>query len=171
MIVGHLAIANLAKQTVFHKHNFVFLVTASMAPDILDKPATILFGYSGRGIGHSLIVFVFAAALAWLLAPKLKVGKDLVVAAIVMWASHLMGDFLEWRILLWPFLSGQPKYGPKFNVWEKAYDFYVSRLYPEQLWFEIVCITATFTLVVLQVLLPRLPIAISSLNWARRRQR
>jgi membrane-bound metal-dependent hydrolase YbcI (DUF457 family) len=171
MIVGHLAIAHLAKQTVFQKHNFAFLVTASLAPDIVDKPASILFGYSGRGIGHSLLVFAFAAALAWLLAPKLKVRKDLILAGMVMWLSHLVGDFLEWHILLWPFLDGQPKHRPKFNLWDKLYDFYVSRLYPEQLWFEIVCITATLMVVAIQVLLPRLPTAIPYLNWARRRQR
>lgn len=170
MIVGHLAIAHLAKQTVFQKHNFVFLVTASLAPDILDKPASILLGYSGRGVGHSIVVFVFVAALAWVLAPKLRVGKDLILAGMALWASHLVGDYLEWRILLWPFLDGQPRRGPKFNLWEKLYDFYVTRLYPEQLWFEIVCIAAALTIIAVQVLLPRLLRVFPSLNWTRRRQ-
>jgi hypothetical protein len=70
----------------------------------------------------------------------------LLCAAIILWVSHLAGDFLQWRVLLWPFW-GSLEPGPKFHFAEKLTSYYVEFRYPYQLWFEIICITVLLCIV------------------------
>jgi membrane-bound metal-dependent hydrolase YbcI (DUF457 family) len=142
MLLGHIAVASIAKQTIFQERGFLFLLGASLMPDLIDKPAQIFFNLPGRGVGHSLIVFVAITCLALMVSPRLKLPKGIVTAGLCMWFSHLAGDFLEWHILLWPFYQAPMEIYPRFDLSEKLYQFYIARMWPEQFWLEIVCITA-----------------------------
>ncbi|MCX5861309.1 MAG: metal-dependent hydrolase [Deltaproteobacteria bacterium] len=171
MILGHFAFAGIAKQTFYQRHSLAFLVVVSYLPDLLDKPGSMFLGLSGRGVGHSLIVFGAVATLAWFLSLRSRIRSDLFLAAVAMWFSHLAGDFLEWGVLLWPFLAVPPKYAPPFDFLVKIHEFYVIRLQPEQLWLEIFCVVAGLMLLALRHLPPRLAATLPSLNWSGRRPR
>lgn len=146
MIIGHLAVVGIAKLTCFGRENLAVLAVASFGPDILDKPANILLGMPGRGISHSLFVFAIVCILACIYWLKMTKNPRLLCAAIILWGSHLAGDFLQWRVLLWPFW-GSLEPGPKFLFAEKLTSYYVEFRYPHQLWFEIICITVLLCIV------------------------
>ncbi len=148
MLLGHIAVASVAKQTIFPHRNFAFLMVASFIPDFIDKPAQIFLHLPGRGIGHSLIMFFAGASIALALSHRLKLPNGLIPAALVMWFAHLAGDFLEWHVLLWPFYRVPVAPHLPFNLGEKLYQFYIARMWPEQFWLEMICITAAvvFTL-------------------------
>ena len=155
MILGHFAAASIAKQTCFQGENWAFLAVASLLPDLLDKPANILLGLPGRGVGHSLVVLTAVTLLAWLLSPKLKSNRNLLVAGTVMWVSHLAGDFVQLGVLLWPFL-GPLEPTPPFDFWEKVHQFDVVRASPEQFWLEVSCVTAALGLWLVRSFMPGL---------------
>jgi membrane-bound metal-dependent hydrolase YbcI (DUF457 family) len=154
MILGHFAVASIAKQTYFHRETWAFLALASVFPDILDKPANILLGLPGRGAGHSLVVLTAVTLLVWILSPKLKSSPILLVAGTIMWVSHLAGDFVKLEVLLWPFL-GPLEPTPPFDIWEKVHQFYVVRASPEQFWLEAICVTAALGLWAVRFFAPR----------------
>ncbi len=141
MILGHLAIAGLAKLTYFRQENLAMMIFASYGPDILDKPASLLFGLPGRGASHSLLAFtilVIVLGAYWL---RINYRPRLFAAATSLWASHLASDFLEWQILLWPF-AGSLHLRPKFQVADKLFAYYVKLQYPYQLAVELISILA-----------------------------
>lgn len=142
MILGHFALASVAKQTCFQKENWILLFAASIAPDLMDKPASLLLGLPGRGMGHSLFVLIIVAVITRAVYSRLKLSSDFLFAAVVMWLSHLAGDFVQPDVLFWPFL-GSLESGSHFDFSEKLYDFYILRMHPEQFWLEIACIIAT----------------------------
>ncbi len=175
MILGHPAIAVAANQTVFQRTNLAFLAVAALLPDILDKPASILLGLPGRGAGHTLIVFAAATCLAWLMSSSLRRNPHLLLCGMVMWSTHLAGDFVQWQLLLWP-LSGALEHTASlapwewihsvplaghlativwFDFWKRMYQFYVIRLWPEQFWLDLFWITMGLGLVAARSLLPR----------------
>jgi hypothetical protein len=160
MILGHLAIAVVGKQTVFQRTNLAFLAVAALLPDILDKPANFLLGLPGRGAGHTLIVFAAATCLVWLLSPSLRKNPYLLLSGMVMWGTHLAGDFVQWPVLLWPF-AGALEPTPPISLavmihslpssaqlttnlwvasWDRLYQFYVLRSIPEEFWLDLSCI-------------------------------
>lgn len=176
MILGHLAIAVVGKQTVFQRTNLGFLAVAALLPDILDKPANFLLGLPGRGAGHTLIVFAAATCLAWLLSPSLRRNPYLLLSGMVMWGAHLAGDFVQWRLLLWPF-SGALEPTPPASLaasihslptaaqlttnlwvasWDRLYQFYVLRSIPDEFWLDLLCITIALGLVAARSFVPRL---------------
>jgi len=146
MLLGHIAVAAIAKQTVFHERRFSFLFLASFAPDIIDKSAQLLFGLPGRGIGHSLLFFAAASILLLGMASRYSWSTGVLSAGLVMWFTHLMGDFPRWQVLFWPFYTGVPEPYPRFDFFEKLYQFYVIRAWPEQFWLEMFCIAAAITI-------------------------
>ncbi len=150
MIIGHLAIAGIAKQTWFERENILFLSVAAFGPDLIDKPANMLFGLPGRGMSHSLTFFFAVIAIAFLLKTWLKFSPRTLVAGIVMWGTHLVGDFLELQVLFWPF-GGQLEPASKFHIVEKLWQFYIDRLYFTQFWLEIACVTTFFVLLLLRL--------------------
>lgn len=99
----------------------------------------------GRGVGHSLVVFLAVAATAWILAPKLKVARSAVFSGLALWLTHLAGDLVAWKVLFWPFLGPLDPATP-FHFWEKIYQFYVARLYPEQFWIDLACVVAAVSI-------------------------
>ena len=128
MIIGHLAIAGIAKLTWFERANLLFLSMASYGPDLIDKPLSMLFGLSVHGMSHSLIFFVVVVAIACILRRWLKFSFRILVAGTVMWGTHLLGDFVPLQVLLWPFW-GQSEPSSKFHIIEKMSLFYGDRLY------------------------------------------
>jgi len=171
MILGHFAVACIAKQTYFRSQNIIFLAVAAILSDLLDKPPSILFGWYGRGLGHTLVVFAGITILAWLFLPRLGLKPDLVIAGLVMWSTHLVGDLVEWHVLFWPFVAWIPEPRTPFDFWEKIYGFYVLRSPPGQFWLEIFCITTTLILFSVQMLIPRLAGTVSSPNSFNRGRR
>jgi hypothetical protein len=145
MILGHVALAGVAKQTCSVRESFLFLTAAALSPDFLDKPLSMFFSLPGRGAGHSLTVFAAVAATAWVLAPRLKVARSAVISGMALWLTHLAGDLVAWKVLFWPFL-GPLDPTTQFHFWEKVYQFYVARLYPEQFWLDVGCVFAAVCL-------------------------
>jgi membrane-bound metal-dependent hydrolase YbcI (DUF457 family) len=156
MILGHMALAAIGKQTCFQRESFVFLATAALVPDFLDKPLSMFFSLPGRGVGHSLIAFAAVAAVVMVLAARLELPQKTVVAGMALWLSHLAGDLLQWQILFWPFL-GPVEPTVQFHFWEKIRQFYMERLYPEQFWLDVGCVTVAALLY--------------ALNWWTQRRR
>ncbi|MGA8833838.1 MAG: metal-dependent hydrolase, partial [Desulfomonilaceae bacterium] len=105
MILGHLAIAGIAKLTRFRRESLLFLSLASLGPDLVDKTANMLFGMPGRGMSHSLIFFVGVIFICGLIWRSFKLNTDTLTAGVLMWGSHLVGDFVQLQVLFWPFLS------------------------------------------------------------------
>ena len=85
MILGHLAIASIAKRK-FLAENFTFLLAASYGPDLVDKTLNLACGAPGRGVGHSLLMFALLTAAAWLFCQRFRINKQL----IVYWRNSLV---------------------------------------------------------------------------------
>lgn len=155
MIIGHLALASVAKQTLFRKENGLLLVVSSIMPDLLDKPASMFLGLPGRGAGHSLIVLAISVAAVWFACTRLRLGSNFLLPAVVMWLCHIAGDFVQPEVLFWPFL-GHLSPGPHFDFAEKIHEFYFVQMYPEQFWLEIAIVFAALGLWVFKSGFPRL---------------
>jgi hypothetical protein len=138
MIFGHLAIAGLAKRK-FLEENFIFLFAASFGPDLIDKTLTVAFDASGRGVGHSLLMFALVTAAAWLFCQRFKLNKQLVCIGAVLWLSHLTADLVDLRIFFWPFLGPFPVF-PPFTLMERLRNYYLLHNNPVQLLVEILLI-------------------------------
>src|SRR5208283_3584653 len=145
MILGHFALASIAKQTCFPRESLLFLAVASVFPDLIDKPASMLLGVPGRGVGHSLVILLAVTLLTWIFSSKLKISPKLLFAGVVMWVSHLTTDIVSLQVLLWPFL-GPLEPAPPFDFWNKIYQFYIVHSSPEDLWLEVFCVTAALGL-------------------------
>ena len=108
MLFGHLALADIAKQTACKAESFVFLFLASYAPDLIDKPLRVAMGLNGRGFGHSLLCFALALALAGLLHSRGRLPLRLIAVGASLWTLHLVFDLATPTTLLWPFLGPLP---------------------------------------------------------------
>jgi hypothetical protein len=139
MIVGHLALAALAKRTFFKAERLPVLILASYGPDLVDKTGSVLLGYPGRHVGHSLVLFLAFLAVAWTVGQVLRLRQEAVLAAALMWIAHLAGDFLLPSVLLWPFLS--PIVGEPFDASGALHRMYVELRWPGQLSLEICLVT------------------------------
>lgn len=138
MIFGHLAIVGIAKLTSFQRENLVIMTLASFGPDILDKPANILLGMPGRGISHSLVAFAVIATIAGIYWLRVNRNPRLLAGVTTMWGCHIAGDFLQWDVLLWPFV-GSLGSGSQFQVKDKLLAYYLEFQFPFQLCFEVTC--------------------------------
>ncbi len=156
MIIGHLAIAGIAKHTWFEKENLIFLSLTAFGPDLIDKPASMILGLPGRGVSHSLIFFFTMIAIACLLRTWLRFSSRTLIAGIAMWGTHLVGDFLQLQVLFWPF-GGHWEPSSKFHVVEKLLHFYVDRLYFAQFWMEVACVATLLALLLPRLFLPTSP--------------
>lgn len=139
MIIGHFAIAGILKQTWFERQNLLFLSVVGFGPDFVDKPLNMLFGLSGRCVGHSLLFYLAVILIACCFFYWLNFSSRTLFAGIVMWGTHIIGDFLAPQVLFWPFL-GEWEPSSRFHVFQKLWQFYVDRLYFAQFWMEIACI-------------------------------
>lgn len=113
MIFGHAGLAVLTGRTAFPAVPLVSLLVASYGPDLIDKAGMVLFGTSGKCVGHSLVVFAAVAALSALglrLAGPGRVVRPgrLWWAVVLLWLSHLLFDLTEPVVLCWPFLGPLP---------------------------------------------------------------
>jgi hypothetical protein len=139
MIVGHLAFACIAKRTFFKTQNYPLLILASYGPDVVDKTASVLFGYPGRNFGHSLLVFAAVFTCGWLLCQAFHLRHEVVFVGAVMWMSHLAGDFVRPTVMFWPLLS--PITGDPFHLAAVLHRMYVEFRWPGQLALEICLVT------------------------------
>jgi membrane-bound metal-dependent hydrolase YbcI (DUF457 family) len=146
MIFGHLAVVGIAKLTGFQRESLAVMTLASFGPDILDKPANILFGMPGRGVSHSLVAFSIVIIIAGIYWLKVKWNPRLFAAVVTLWATHLAGDVLNPEILLWP-LAGDLGARPRFHVADKLVAYYVKFLHPYQLGFEMTSIIGLFGII------------------------
>jgi hypothetical protein len=144
MILGHLAIAGIAKRK-FLTENFTFLLVASFGPDLIDKTLNLAFKAPGRGVGHSFLMFALLAAAAWLFCQRFRVNKQLWYIGVMLWSSHLITDVLAFRILFWPFLGPFPNY-PHYTFMERLWNYYVIHKHSLQLLLEISFIIIAITL-------------------------
>ena len=158
MILGHFAIAGIAKSTRFHGESLFFLTLASLGPDLVDKSGYMFFGMPGRGISHSLIFFAGVTSICWIIWRLFKLKPDTLTAGVLMWGSHLIGDFVQLQVLFWPFL-GPLEHGQKFYVTEKVRLFYIDQLYPDQFWLEMFCITTLVILLLSRLFTTKKPAA------------
>jgi hypothetical protein len=147
MILGHLAIAGIAKWK-FLTENFTFLLVVSFGPDLVDKTLNLAFGAPGRGVGHSLLMFAPLTVAAWLFCQRFRINTQLLYIGLILWSSHLITDLLELDILLWPFL-GTFSDDPDCTLVERLSNYYVIHAHPAQLWLEISFIMIAITLWIL----------------------
>lgn len=138
MILGHLAIASIAKRK-FLAENIIFLCAASFGPDLIDKPLSLACAVPGRWVGHSLLMFALVTAAAWLFCQRFGANKQLIYIGAVLWLSHLTADFVDLKIFLWPLLGPFPV-SPPCTLLERFQNYYILRHHPIQLSLEILLI-------------------------------
>ncbi len=149
MTFGHLALASIGRDTLFKDINFYFLAMAAFGPDLADKPMRLFFGLNGRGLGHTLIVYLVVLTVGWLLCRRKIISSKMFLAGAILWLSHLAADFLDSRIFFWPFLGPLPL-EEKFGFWEMIY--YWLHFYNKWRWANLqFCLE--FTCIVLAVVL------------------
>jgi hypothetical protein len=136
MILGHGALAYVAKRRYFEGLDVRLLLIVSYFPDFLDKPASLFFGASGRGFGHSTICLVIAVCCMQLVVYLGRMDKSLMKACVVLWISHLVTDFTELNVLAWPF-SGDLAARPPFDFVSVLNRMYVEWGTPYQLFAEV----------------------------------
>jgi hypothetical protein len=136
MIVGHAALAYVAKRRYFEAPAFRVLLIASYFPDLLDKPASFFFGASGRGFGHSILCFIIALCCMQLVVSLGKMDKSVMKACALLWISHLLTDFTELNTLFWPVL-GDFAARPSFDFVAVINKMYVDFGTPHQLIAEV----------------------------------
>jgi len=141
MVLGHLAVADLARRTVFRDGNFIFMAAAAYGPDLLDKTARA-FGGFGRGPGHSLLVFCLLAGLAWPFCRGSAARRRLFLIGAALWLSHLACDWPVPEVLFWPFLGSLPGNNPA-SMPETVVMFYQGKLSIPILIGEIVLVGAS----------------------------
>jgi hypothetical protein len=144
MILGHLAIASIAKRKLLAE-NFIFLSVASYGPDLVDKTLNLTCGAPGRGVAHSLLMLVMLMSAGWLFGKRFRINKQLLYIGLILWLSHLITDMLELNILLWPFLGPFPDY-PNYTFVERLFNYYIIHTYPAQLFLEISLTIVAITL-------------------------
>jgi membrane-bound metal-dependent hydrolase YbcI (DUF457 family) len=146
MILGHWACASLVGNLWIRERAAAVLVAAAYGPDLIDKTLNVPFGTPGRGYGHSLVVFVVAAVVGYAVARRIRAPLAWYCAAVTLWASHLVGDFVVPKVLFWPLL-GPLDPGERFSFLRSAYRLYVEWENPEMLAAEILCVTAAIVVI------------------------
>lgn len=135
MILGHLAIASIAKRR-YWSENFIFLVAASFGPDLIDKTLNLAFGAPGRGVGHSFLIVALLSAAGWLFCQRFNLNKQLFSIGAILWLSHLTTDLIDLEIFFWPLLGPFP-IAPSDTLMEKLGNYYLLLLNPAQLSLEV----------------------------------
>jgi hypothetical protein len=144
MIFGHLAFAGIAKRK-FLAENFIFLAMASYGPDLLDKPASVVFGTPMRGLGHALLVFALLTWVAWFTCQRLKIPKRVLYIGAVLWLSHLATDLVDLEVLFWPFLGPFPPCD-HYTLVEELRNYYILFHYPALVFLDLLSIAIALTL-------------------------
>ncbi len=103
MLLGHAAVGSLAGRSLFRGLSAPLLVAAAYGPDWLDKPLKFLFGTPGHGIGHSGLVYGLLGAAILAAGRRLGKARPYALAALALWGAHLVCDWVDARVLFWPF--------------------------------------------------------------------
>lgn len=114
MILGHAALAVLARRTVFRSVPWPLLLLAGYGPDLIDKTGMLLARTSSKGIGHTLLFYVLllAALAAWPSFRRTGRPGPVWLAVALLWLSHLLLDLTQAIILAWPFRGPFPATDP-----------------------------------------------------------
>jgi hypothetical protein len=144
MILGHFAIAGITKRK-FLSENFLFLWVASYGPDLIDKPASLVFNISGRGVGHSLLFFALLAVVTWCFCKRFNLNTQLVQIGGFLWLSHLAADFIDVQTFFWPMLGPFPDYPPS-TLMERIIHYYILRD-------QVVQLSIEFSLIIIALIL------------------
>lgn len=137
MILGHAALAVLAKRTTAKAMPITLLLVAAYGPDLIDKTGMLLLGTSSKGIGHTLAMF---AAVSMALALAFRRWQVLVL----LWLSHLVLDLTEKSVLFWPLFGPLPVSAP-YDLSEGFISFYSGRGSHAVLALDLACIAVTLT--------------------------
>ena len=102
MLFGHAALGSMAGQTVFDREGPLFLLAAAYGPDFVDKPLKFFFQVPGHGFGHTGVLLAVLCLAAWLFRERLGRFSQAILAALVLWAAHLVCDWVAPEVLFWP---------------------------------------------------------------------
>jgi len=139
MILGHAALAVMARKTLRLPAPMVLLLLASCGPDVIDKAAMLLLGTPSKWIGHTLLL---SAAVALAFLPARRGRFDRVWWAVtLLWLSHLILDLTEPAVLFWPALGGFPADAP-YDLADGFFSFYSGRGNILVLAFDLACLAA-----------------------------
>ncbi len=136
MYLGHLGMAWLSRSLFFPAESLFFLAAASMGPDLVDKPLSLLLGGPGRGVAHTLLGFGVVCVLAVLARRLFGVRKRFLAAGLLLWLGHLATDLVDPVTLAWPFLGELPA-SPQRPLSQAFYEFYILRVWPVMFWLDI----------------------------------
>jgi hypothetical protein len=153
MIFGHLAMAALAKRK-FLKESFIFLIVASYGPDIIDKPARVLFGFPNRGVGHTMLMWTVITGIVWFLCRRNGNAVRLLYLGSALWLLHLASDLVEPNMLFWPWLGPMPE-SDCSSLIENLYQFYILRIHHSQFYLDISCMVIATALWIFYVIRKR----------------
>ncbi|MBF0551279.1 MAG: hypothetical protein HQK60_12165 [Deltaproteobacteria bacterium] len=151
MILGHLAVANVAKNTFLKNENYLFLIFSCYGPDFMDKPGRVLFGLAGRGFGHSILTFSILSIAAYIFCREFRVPMKYLYVGMAMWVGHLASDMVDPEVLFWPFMGPIP-ISPQNTLMESVYDFYVGRVSIACFTLDVLCISSALFLGYLRLL-------------------
>ncbi len=102
MLFGHAALASIAGRTVFDRVGPLYLLAAAYGPDFVDKPLKFFFHAPGHGMGHTGVFFVVLCLAVWLVRDRLGRLAPVVLAALFLWAAHLLCDWVVPEVFFWP---------------------------------------------------------------------
>jgi len=143
MIVGHAALAFLARKTAFPSVSFPLLLAAAYGPDLIDKTGMRLFGTPSKDVGHTLLVFgaLTAALLLWHAARPSRARWLVLSAVALLWLSHLLLDLTGATVLCWPLLGPFPATEP-YDLGDGFLSFYSDNGDHVVLALDLACIAA-----------------------------
>lgn len=141
MILGHAALAVVAKKTIFRPVLFSVLVLATYGPDLIDKAGMVLFSTSSKGIGHTLVTFAGLALLVSFSPARRWLSAGVWRAAGLLWLSHLVLDLTEPAVLFWP-LFGPLPVTPPYDLSEGFVSFYTGHGDHVVLALDLACLAA-----------------------------
>lgn len=110
------------------------LLFGAILPDLLDKLTRMLLGTPGRGMAHSAVVLALLFYVIYLAFPTWRKTLYAVAAGAFL---HLLEDFAQPAILLWPLLDSWPL-SFHYTLFEKIYSYYFLFVWPFQLGIELI---------------------------------
>ncbi len=109
MILGHLTATYALRDTFKDKVPALSplgpLLLGALLPDLIDKPAGILFDTSGRGVAHSVMVM---GVVFYFLYRLLPLHRPVILALAIGVFFHIAEDLPDMVVIFWPLLGPWP---------------------------------------------------------------
>lgn len=138
MILGHAALAALARHAPAPLAPLPALLLASYGPDLLDKTCMILLGTPSKWLGHTLAACL-AVWLACLVLGRLARRPGLALLMAVLWTSHVVCDLTGPDVLVWP-VGGPIPDKPPYDLAEGFLAFYTGQGDLDVLFLDLACL-------------------------------